>query len=127
MLDSTLEKLVVAAFLREESSYAQYSSIIDDTMFATSNCKICINVYIDYTRQYNKIPTQEEMYSDLGRYCQKYGIDDSMKQRAIELLQECYKINYNLDYVRDHFVKFATTNKLTDAIIDAAKKIKDNY
>ena len=125
MLDSTLEKLVVASFLREETFYAQYSAIIDDTMFATSSCKICINVYIDYIRQYNKLPTQEEMYSDLGRYCQKYGIDDAMKQRAIEVLQECYKLNYNLDYVRDHFVKFATTNKLTDAIIDAAKKIKE--
>ena len=125
MLDSTLEKLVFAAFLREETFYAQYSSIIEDTMFSTSSCKVCINVYIDYVRQYNKIPTQEEMYSDLGRYCQRYGIDESMKQRSIELLQECYKINYNLDYVRDHFIKFATTNKLTEAIIDAAKRIKD--
>ena len=124
-MDSTLEKLVVAAFLREEAFYAQYSAIIDDTMFATSNCKICINVYIDYIKQYNKLPAQEEMYSDLGRYCQKYGIDEAMKQRAIETLQECYKINYNIDYVRDHFVKFATTNKLTDAIIDAAKVIKE--
>jgi len=125
MLDHTLEKLVVAAFLREESFYAQYSSIIDDTMFATSSCKICINVYIDYTKKYNKLPTQEEMYSDLGRYCTRYGIDESMKQYAIEILQECYRINYNLDYVRDNFIKFATTNKLTDAIIDAAKTIKD--
>ena len=125
MLDSTLEKLVVAAFLREDSFYAQYSSIIDDTMFSTSSCKICINVYIDYTRQYNKIPTQEEMFHDLGKYCTKYGIDDKMKQHSIEVLQECYKISYNLDYVRDNFVRFATTNKLTDAIIDAAKTIKE--
>lgn len=125
MLDSTLEKLILSAFLREETFYAQYSSIIDDTMFETSNCKICINVYIDYIKQYNKLPTQDEMYSDLGRYTQKYGIDDLMKQRAIETLQECYKINYNIDYVRDHFIRFATTNKLTGAIIDAAKKIKE--
>lgn len=125
MLDQTLEKLVVAAFLREETFYAQYSAIIEDTMFATSTCKICINVYIDYIRKYNKLPTQEEMYSDLGRYCLKYGIDETMKQRSIEILQECYRLNYNLDYVRDHFIKFATTNKLTDAIIDAAKKIKE--
>ena len=125
MLDSTLEKLVLAAFLREESFYAQYSSIIEDTMFSTSSCKICINVYIDYIKLYNKIPTQEEMYSDLSRYCQRYGIDDMMKQRSIELLQESYKLNYNLDYVRDNFIKFATTNKLTEAIIDAAKKIRE--
>lgn len=125
MLDSTLEKLIVSAFLREESFFAQYSSIIDDTMFATSSCKICINVYIDYVRKYNELPNQEEMYSDLGRYCTRYGIDDTMKQRAIETLQECYKLNYNIDYVRDHFIKFATTNKLTDAIIDAAKVIKE--
>ena len=94
-------------------------------MFATSSCKICINVYIDYIRQYNKLPSQEEMYSDLGRYCQKYGIDEIMKQRSIEILQECYKLNYNIDYVKDHFIKFATTNKLTEAIIDAAKTIKE--
>lgn len=125
MLDSTLEKLVVAAFLREETFYAQYSSIIDDTMFATSSCKICINVYIDYTRKYNKLPTKDELYYDLDKYCQRYGIDSTMKQLAIEVLQECYGINYNLDYVRDHFIKFATTNKLTDAIIDAAKKIRE--
>lgn len=125
MLDTTLEKLVVAAFLREETFYAQYSSIIDDTMFASSNCKICINVYIDYIHRYNDLPTQEEMYSDLGRYCQKYGIDEMMKQRAIETLQECYKLNYNIDYVKDHFIRFATKNKLTEAIIDAAKIIKE--
>ena len=125
MLDQTLEKLVLSAFLREESFYAQYSAIIDDTMFSSSTCKICINVYIDYTKKYNKLPTQEEMYSDLGRYCTRYGIDEVMKQRAIEMLQESYKLSYNIDYVRDHFIKFATTNKLTDAIIDAAKKIKE--
>ena len=125
MLDSTLEKLILSAFLREETFYAQYSSIIDDTMFSTSSCKICVNVYIDYTKKYNKLPTQEEMYSDLGRYCTRYGIDEVMKQYSIEMLQECYRINYNLDYVRDNFIKFATTNKLTDAIIDAAKTIKD--
>lgn len=125
MIDSTLEKLVVAAFLREETFYVQYSAIIDDTMFSTSSCKMCINVYIDYIRQYNKLPSQEEMYSDLTRYCTRYGIDDTMKQRAIETLQECYKINYNLDYVKDNFVRFATKNKLTDAIIDAAKIIKE--
>lgn len=125
MLDSTLERLVVAAFLREETFYAQYSAIIDDTMFSTSSCKICINVYIDYVRRYNKLPTQDEMYSDLGRYCQKYGIDELMKQKSIETLQECYKLNYNIDYVKDNFIRFATTNKLTDAIIDAAKKIKE--
>lgn len=125
MLDATLEKLILAAFLREETFYAQYSAIIDDTMFATSSCKVCINVYLDYVKQYSKLPTQEEMYSDLGRYCQKYGIDEMMKQRAIETLQECYKLNYNIDYVRDHFIKFATTNKLTEAIIDAAKTIKE--
>lgn len=125
MLDSTLEKMVLSAFLREETFYAQYSSIVDDTMFATSSCKICINVYIDYVRRYNKLPTQEEMYVDLNKYCQKYGIDEVMKQRAVEQLQESYKLNYNIDYVRDNFVKFATNNKLTDAIIDAAKTIKE--
>lgn len=129
MLDTTLEKLILAAFLREESFSVQYGSIIDDSMFSTSSVKICINVYIDYFKRYNQIPNQDEMFTDLNQYCQRYGIDESMKQFAIETLQDSYKINYNIDYVRDHFVKFATTNKLTEAIIDAAKTIKDkgNY
>lgn len=125
MIDTTLEKLVLSAFLREESFAAQYGSIIDATMFSSSSVKVCINVYIDYVRQYNNIPTQDELYSDIGKYCTKYGIDDIMKQNAIEMLQECYKLNYNIDYVRDNFVRFATKNKLTDAIIDAAKSIKE--
>lgn len=125
MLDGTIEKLILAAFLREETFYAQYSSIVDDTMFSTSSCKICINVYLDYVRQYNKLPNQDELYNDLSKYCQKYGIDEIMKQRSIEMLQECYKSNYNIDYVRDNFIKFATKNKLTSAVIDAAKKIKE--
>lgn len=125
MLEGNLEKLIVSSFLREEKFYAQYGSIIDDTMFSTSSCKICINVYIDYTRRYNQLPSQEEMFTELNSYCTKYGIDEAMKQHAIEVLQECYKLNYSVDYVRDKFVRFATTNKLTDAIIDAAKVIRE--
>lgn len=125
MLDSSIEKLTLSAFLREEVFFAQYGSIIDDTMFETSACKMIINVYVEYTRKYNTLPNQEEMFSDLNRYCMKYSIDDTFKQRAIELLQECYKINYNIEYVREQFIKFATTNKLTEAIINTAKKIKN--
>lgn len=124
-METTLEILVLAAFLREEAFYAQYGSIIDDSMFSSSNIKVCINVYIDYTRKYNTLPTQEEMYTDLSRYCQRYGIDDAMKQFAIETLQQAYKINYNIDYIRDHFVRFATKNKLTTAIINSAKILKE--
>ena len=125
MLDSSIEKLTLSAFLREEVFFAQYGSIIDDTMFETSACKMIINVYVEYTRKYNTLPNQEEMFSDLNRYCMRYSIDDTFKQRAIELLQECYKINYNIEYVREQFIKFATTNKLTEAIINTAKKIKN--
>lgn len=120
----TLNDIILAAFLREESFYAQYSSIVEDEMFDSSPHKICINVYLDYIRKYNKLPTQEEMNADVQKYCQHYGMDESIKQLAIETLIRCYKINYNIDYARDNFIKFATMNKLTSAVIEAAKIIK---
>lgn len=121
---SSMDDLILSAFLRESVFYAQYSSIVEDDMFSSSSHKICINVYLEYTRKYSKMPTQEEMYADLTKYCQRYGIDDSIKQLAIETLIKCYKLTYNIDYVKDNFVKFATVNKTTVAVIEAAKLIK---
>jgi len=120
----SLADILLAAFLREPSFYAQYSSIVDDSMFDESSHKICINVYLDYIRAYNKMPTQEEMHADLEKYCNRYGMDASIKQIAIETLIRCYKVSYNIDYAKDNFIRFATTNKLTSAVIDAAKVIK---
>lgn len=122
---AALADILLAAFLREEQFYAQYSSVVDDTMFDSSPHKICINVYIDYINRYNNMPSEEEMYADLERYCRKYGMDASIQQQAIETLIRCYKLNYSIEYARDHFIQFATTNKLTAAVIDAAKTIKN--
>lgn len=121
---STMSDILLAAFLREEQFFAQYASIVDDSMFEESTHKICINVYLNYVSRYNKLPSQEEMYADLDRYCQKYGMDAAIKQSSIETLIRCYKLNYSIDYAKDNFVKFATTNKLTSAVIEAAKMIK---
>ena len=125
MNDTTLDNLVLAAFLREESFMLQYGTIVDIKMFSTSSTKICMDVYLNYIKRYSKLPTSEEMYSELNQYCKKFGIDELVKQYAVETLQSCYTLNYNLDYVRDNFVRFATTNKLTDAIINAAQVLRN--
>ena len=121
---AAIDDIILAAFLREAQFYAQYSSIVDDSMFSMSPHKICINVYLDYTQKYGKMPSEEEMLADMDRYCSKYGMDALIKQKALETLLNCYKINYSIEYARDQFIQFATTNKLTAAVIDAAKMIK---
>lgn len=119
-----MEDIILAAFLREKQFFAEYTSLLDEDYFSSSSHKILTNVYIDYTEAYRKPPTDAEMYSSLDAYCTKYGIDSAIKQTTIEALQRCYKISYNLEYARDNFLKFATKNKLTKAIIDSAKDIK---
>lgn len=120
-----MSDLILAAFLREERFYSEYSSVIDDEMFSESEHKICINTYLGYISKYNQMPAEVEMYAELNEYCKKYGIDPLVKQQASDTLTKCYKMTYNIDYVRDNFVKFATNNKLTRAIIDTAHDIKD--
>lgn len=122
---SSMNDILLAAFLREQQFYAQYSSVVEDSMFDSSSHKICINVYLNYIKKYSTMPSEEEMLADLGNYCQHYGMDGAVKQQAIETLIRCYKINYSIDYARDNFIKFATTNKLTTAVINAAKMIKN--
>lgn len=121
---STTSDIYLAAFLREPTFYESYGSIVEDDMFDDSASKICINVYIDYTQKYSKLPTDSDMYSAVDKYCQKYSIDPMVKQLAIEKLMSCYKMNYTLEYAKDTFTKFATLNKLTSAVISAAKDIK---
>jgi len=119
-----MDDIILAAFLREPLFYANYSSIVDSSMFDGSTHRIAINLYVDYINTYMRMPTEDEMYADLTRYCTKYGIDASMKQATIEQLQRCYKMNYNVNYAKDNFIKYATKNKLTAAVIKAAETIK---
>lgn len=123
-MSNSFDLLLLAVFLREPVFFTEYGTIIDSDMFESSSSKICINVYIDYITKYNKVPSDQEMYNELNMYCKKYGIDATMKQASIELLQDAYKVSYNVDYVKDNFMDHAVKNKLTTAIIDAAKDIK---
>lgn len=117
--------IFLAAFLREPSFYTDYGTVVDQYMFDDSASKVCIGAYVDYTSRYNQIPKEEDMYASLEQYCSKYRIDDVIKQQSIEKLQKCYEMNFTLQYARDNFVKFASINKLTTAVIDAAKDIKN--
>lgn len=121
---NSISDIYLAAFLREPTFYEEYGSIVDPYMFDDSQSKICINVYIDYINKYKQLPKEDEMYASLETYCKKYGIDSTMRQLSIEKLQTCYNMSFTLQYARDNFVKFATVNKLTSAVIDAAKIIK---
>lgn len=121
---STVSDIFIAAFLREEVFYSEYGSVLDVSMFDDSPSKICVGVYIDYVNKYNKLPEDQDMYSALDLYCKKYGIDSNVKQLAIEKLQHCYEMSYTLEYARDNFIRFATVNKLTAAVLEAAKDIK---
>lgn len=121
---SNISDIFIAAFLREEVFYSEYGSVVDVGMFDDSASKICIGVYIDYVNKYNKLPEDQDMYTALDFYCKKYGIDSNVKQLAIEKLQHCYEMSYTLEYARDNFIKFATLNKLTSAVLEAAKDIK---
>lgn len=119
-----IQDIILAAFLREKQFFAEYSALLDDDYFEDSSHKIPCNVYIDYINQYRQMPSDTEMYSSLDAYCIKYGIDAKIKQTAIETLMRCYKLSFNVDYARDNFLKFATRNKMTKAIIDSAKLLK---
>lgn len=119
-----ISDIFLAAFLREPSFYNDYGSVVDQYMFEDSASKVCIGTYIDYVNKYNQLPKEDEMFSSLDLYCKKYRIDAVIKQQAIEKLQHCYEMSFTLSYARDNFVKFASINKLTSAVIDAAKDIK---
>lgn len=119
-----MQDIILAAFLREQQFFSEYSHLLDEDYFEDSSHKIPVSVYIDYVEQYRQMPSDQEMYAELDKYCRKYGIDPNIKQQAIETIQRCYKISFNVDYARDNFLKFATRNKLTKAIIDSAKDIR---
>ena len=124
-MNEQLTNIILASFLREPVFYDEYASIVDSSMFDDSASKLCINVYIDYINRYKELPKDQEMYSSLDMYCKRYSIDSTIKQLAIEKLQLCYSMSFSVQYAKDNFVRFATLNKLTSAILDAAKDIKN--
>lgn len=121
----SMSDIILAAFLREDSFFTSYSSIVDDSMFDESSHKICINAYLRYVNKYMRRPFEEEMHAELISYCTYYSMDDNVKQVAIETLIRCYKLNYNVEFAKDNFIRFAMRNKMTDTIIEAAKLIQN--
>lgn len=123
-MNDQLSNIILAAFLREPSFFDDFSSVVDADMFEDSASKLCINVYIEYVNHYKELPKDQEMYSSLDMYCKRYSIDTTIKQLAIEKLQHCYEMPFSVQYAKENFVRFATLNKLTAAILDTAKDIK---
>lgn len=119
-----MDDLVLAAFLREDDFYDKYSHVVDDTMFEDPIHKICINTYKEYIRQYSQRPTVEEMTSEIHRYCTRFSFDSTVESQAQTTVIRCFELTYNLEYVRDSFVRFATKNKLTMTVLEAAKMIR---
>lgn len=119
-----MQDIILAAFLRETQFFNEYSHLLEDDYFEDASHKIPVNVFVDYVENYRQQPTDQEMFAEMDQYCKKYGIDPSIKQLAIDTVQRCYKISFSVDYARDNFLKFATRNKMTKAIIESAKILK---
>lgn len=119
------EDLMLAAFIREEKFAYKYVSVVDEDMFDDFNHKVCINAYLHYIREYNTLPSQEELNSEVHEYCKKYRLDEAVETASLSLVSKCIDLKYNLDFIQDTFIKFATRNKVTSAIIDAAKILHD--
>jgi len=119
-----MDDLVLAAFLREDDFYEKFAHVVDDTMFEDPVHKICINAYREYVRQYSQRPSIEEITSEIHRYCSRFSFDKDVEAQAQTTIIRCSELTYNLDYVRDSFVRFATKNKLTMTVLEAAKMIR---
>lgn len=119
------EDLILAAFLREEKFAYKYVSVVDESMFDDFNHKVCINAYLHYIRQYNTLPSHEEMNSEVHDYCKKYRIDEAVESTCLSLVSKCINLEYNLSFINDNFIRFATRNKITSAILEAAKLLHD--
>lgn len=123
-MNGNLSDIILAAFLREPSFFDSYGTVVSQDMFEDSATKLCIGVYIDYINKYKELPKDQAMYISLDAYCKRYGIDASIKQLAIEKFQKCYEMPFSLQFAKDNFIRFATLNKLTSAVLDTAKVIK---
>ena len=121
---NSMDDLVFAAFLREDEFYQRYSSVVDDTMFEDPVHKICINAYKDYVHLYSQRPSVEELTSEVERYCKRFSFDSDITAQAQTVVIRCSELTYNVDYVRDSFLRFATKNKLTATVLEAAKIIR---
>lgn len=122
---TSTEDLILAAFLREEKFAYKYVSVVDDSMFDNYDHKVCINAYLHYIRQYNTLPSQLEMHTEIHSYCEKYRLDSAIESSCLSLVSKCLDLKYNLDFIQDNFIRFATRNKVTSAILDAAKILHD--
>lgn len=122
---TSTEDLILAAFLREEKFAYKYVSVVDDSMFDNYDHKVCINAYLHYIRQYNTLPSQLEMHTEIHSYCEKYRLDPAIESSCLSLVSKCLDLKYNLDFIQDNFIRFATRNKVTSAILDAAKILHD--
>lgn len=122
-MNDSLETLILAGFLREKIFNSEYISIVEDTMFSSSPHKILINNLKQYVNRYNNLPSDEEMSASLSNYCLKYHISDDVKSLCQDLLARCYDITYDIEYVRDNFIKVAMRNTMSDAIYRAAEMV----
>lgn len=122
---NSMDDLVLAAFLREDDFYSKYGSVVDDSMFEETPHKICINAYIEYVKRYSRRPSPEEMTLEVQRYCRRFSFNSDIESQAQVVVVRCFDLTYNIDYVRDSFIRFATKNKLTSTILSAAKIIHD--
>lgn len=118
------DDLILAAFMREEKFAFKYVSVIDEDMFEEFPHKICINSYLAYVRTYNSLPSLVELNSEIHTYCTKYRLDEKVEATALALSSKCSKLEYNLSYVQDIFIRFATKNKVTSVVLEAAQLIK---
>lgn len=119
------EDLVLAAFLREEKFAYRYVSVVDESMFDDFNHQVCINAYLHFIRQYNTLPSHEEMNAEVHDYCKKYRVDEAIESTCLGLVTKCVTLEYNAQFVNDQFIRFATRNKVTSAVLEAAKLLHD--
>lgn len=121
---NSTDDLILSAFLREESFSLQYLSVVDEVMFSEYPHKVCLNSFLSYAKTYYTLPSLEELNTEIHRYCQRYGIDTTIESIVLALSSKCMSMTYNISYVRDIFVKFATKNKVTSAILESAQLLK---
>lgn len=122
---NSIEDLILAGFLREENFAYKYVSVVDESMFDDFNHQVCINAYLHYVRRYNTLPSHEELNAEIHDYCSKYRIDESIESTCLSVVNKCMTMEYNLGYITDNFIRFATKNKVTSAVLSAAKIIHD--
>ena len=120
-----IDDLILSAFMREEKFAFKYISVVDEDMFEEFQHKVCLNAYLTYVRTYNTLPSLVEMNTEIHSYCVKYRLDERIESTALALALKCSTLEYNIDYVQDIFIRFATKNKMTNVVLEAAQLIKN--